>query len=75
MLYRNILGDRNEKSILITALFAFSALLFAKENKKADSYKTHETTDKNVPVVYFIRDITPEALVKVYEATEYFDLS
>ena len=46
-------------------------LLVAKENKKADSYKTHQIDDKKVPVVYFIRDITPEALVKVYNATDY----
>ena len=75
MLYRNILGDRNEKINFNYSIFCFLCTFIAKENKKADSYKTHETTDKNVPVVYFIRDITPEALVKVYEATEYFDLS
>lgn len=68
-----------KKSILVlSVLMAAVNLLVAKENKKADSYKTHEvvstgstTVKDNVPVVYFIRDITPEALVKVYNATGY----
>lgn len=50
-----------------------STALFAKPNPKAASYKTHEAAagDKTVPVVYFIREISPEALVKVYKATGY----
>ena len=62
------------KSFLLAALFSLATFsLFAKDNPKAASYKTHEAaaSDKSVPVVYFIRDITPEALVKVYKATGY----
>ena len=57
-----------------TLLFVSAAFsLFAKPNPKAASYKTHEaaTGDKSAPVVYFIREISPEALVKVYKATGY----
>ena len=59
--------------IAVAAIFAaFSLNLGAKENKKAASYKTHEVSSgKNAATVYFIRDITPEALVKVYKATGY----
>lgn len=57
--------------ISIFILFLALTSSFALENKKADTYKTHETSDKNAPVVYFIRDITPESLVKVYKATGY----
>ena len=54
-------------ALALVGLFSFT-LASAKENKKAASYKTRETADKSAPVVYFIRDITPEALVKVYKA-------
>ena len=67
------------KSLLVAVIFSLTTFtLFAKDNPKAASYKTHEVStssttvsDKSVPVVYFIRDITPEALVKVYQATGY----
>ena len=60
------------KSIFISAVIALAATtLFAKDNSKAASYKSYETKDKSAPVVYFIRDISPEALVKVYNATGY----
>lgn len=62
------------KSFLSAAIFMLAlSCVFAKDNPKAASYKTHEVSanDKTVPVVYFIRDITPEALVKVYQATGY----
>ena len=62
-------------SLFIAAILLFftANTVFAKDNPKAASYKTHEApaNDKSVPVVYFIRDITPEALVKVYKATGY----
>ena len=63
----------NLKSILFAALALTlsTPLMFAKENTKMDTYKTFETKDKSAPVVYFIKDITPEALVKVYNATGY----
>ncbi len=35
---------------------------------QVENYKTYETTDKNAPVVYFTREITPESLVKVYKS-------
>ena len=56
---------------LAVLLMAGSFNAFAKENKMAATYKGYETKDKNAPVVYFIKDITPEALVKVYKATGY----
>ena len=67
------------KSLLVAVIFSLTTfILFAKDNPKAASYKTHEVStsstnasDKSVPVVYFIRDISPEALVKVYKATGY----
>lgn len=61
-------------SLFIAAILLFFSAntVFAKDNPKAASYKTHEVStsstnasDKLLPVVYFIRDITPEALVKV----------
>jgi len=61
------------KQILYAALTVTLSIaaLFAKENKKAATYRTYETAGKNAPVVYFIRDITPEALVTIYKATDY----
>ena len=67
------------KSVCLAAFFTLTVFsLFAKDNPKAASYKTHEVStsstnasDKSVPVVYFIRDISPESLVKVYQATGY----
>ncbi|MBR4464417.1 MAG: hypothetical protein IKS40_07355 [Treponema sp.] len=62
------------KTFLLAEIFTLTAFsLFAKSNPKAASYKTHEAaaSDKSAPVVYFIREITPEALVKVYKATGY----
>ena len=66
---------KTRRFVFFATLLLVSAIsgLFAKQNPKAASYKTHEAaaSDKSVPVVYFIRDITPEALVKVYKATGY----
>lgn len=75
------------KSLLVAVIFSLTTFtFFAKDNPKAASYKTHEVStlrqssgtasstnasDKSVPVVYFIRDISPESLVKVYQATGY----
>ena len=42
--------------------------IFALENKKADTYKTHETSDKNAPVVYFTSGVSSQGLMKVYKA-------
>ena len=67
-------------SLFIAAILLFftANTVFAKDNPKAASYKTHEVStsstnasDKSVPDVYFIRDISPESLVKVYKATGY----
>ncbi len=62
------------KTLLATTLFVMLPLCicFAKENKDAETYKTYEVSsgaDESIPVVYFTRNITPEGLVKVYEAT------
>ena len=71
---------KTRRFVFFATLLLVSAIsgLFAKDNPKAASYKTHEVStsstnasDKSVPVVYFIHDITPEALVKVYKATGY----
>lgn len=66
---------KTRRFVFFATLLLVSAIsgLFAKPNPKAASYKTHEApaNDKSVPVVYFIRDITPKALVKVYQATGY----
>lgn len=55
--------------LALFSLVLFSFYSFSATNTKADSYKTYQTTDKKAPVVYFIKDITPESLVKVYDAT------
>lgn len=52
---------------LILGIFCISCG-FTKDNPNAQNYKTHETSDKNAPVVYFIREINAENLVKVYDA-------
>lgn len=66
---------KTRRFVFFATLLLVSAIsgLFAKPNPKAASYKSHEAAagDKSAPVVYFIRDITPEALVKVYKATGY----
>lgn len=72
------------KKFFASLLLCASTFAFAKPNPKAASYKTYEvstrgagnsvansTAAKSVPVVYFIREISPEALVKVYKATGY----
>lgn len=57
-----------KKSVLLLAsLFLLSCSLVNAQNANSN-YKTYETTDENAPVVYFIREITPESLVKVYKA-------
>lgn len=45
-------------------------LIFASFNLEAQvkNYRTFETQDKNVPVVYFTKAISPEGLLKVYRA-------
>lgn len=54
-------------SFFVVVLLA--ACLYAAPKAETESYKSYNTTDKNAPVVYFIKDITPESLVKVYDAT------
>ncbi len=55
--------------VALVVLKGLTTALFAKDNPKAATYKSYETKNKSAPVVYFIRDISPEALVKVYNAT------
>ncbi|HAH63855.1 MAG TPA: ferredoxin [Treponema sp.] len=59
------------KKILVSILAGMlvSGMGIAKDNPLSVSYKTHETADKNAPVVYFTRNITPENLLKVYQTT------
>ncbi len=59
------------KKVLISlSMVVFATLsLSAKENAKASSYKSYESNKKNATVVYFIKVISAESLVKVYEAT------
>ena len=55
-----------KRKILTTIAFiAFVTLfVFAKDNPKAATYKTHETKDTSAPVVYFIKDINTRKLFK-----------
>ena len=71
---------KTRRFVFFATLLLVSAItgLFAKPNPKAASYKTHEVStsstnasDKSAPLVYFIRDISPESLVKVFQATGY----
>lgn len=52
----------------VSVFFLKLCTLFAKENLYAKNYKTFETKDDKAPVVYFIKDITPENIVKIYDA-------
>ncbi len=59
-----------KRRVFSSVLFLFLACsIFAKDNPNAATYKTHETQNTNAPVVYFMKEISPESLVKVYEAT------
>lgn len=51
-------------------VLCFLAALFLNCTAQAEvkDYQTYQTEDKSVPVVYFIKDISPESLVKVYKA-------
>ncbi len=56
-----------KRIVSLVAVFACAFAAFS----QVEGYKSYETTDKNVPVVYFIREITPESLVKVYKAMDW----
>lgn len=47
---------------------ATAAMIMTFAFAEVKDYKTFETQDKNAPVVYFTKDISPEGLVKVYKA-------
>lgn len=49
-------------------LASFAALCGISLNAEVKDYKTFNTDDKNAPIVYFTKDISPEGLVKVYKA-------
>lgn len=53
-----------KRIISLLAVFASAFMLFAQDK----NYRTYETSEKNAPVVYFTREITPESLLKVYKA-------
>lgn len=55
-------------SFISLSVIFFTFALFA-QNSVNTKELAHATTDKNAPIVYFIKDITPEALVKIYRAT------
>jgi len=51
--------------VLVAAMMMFAAC----DQKKADNpQQPAETQDSNAPVVYFTKEITPEALVDIYKA-------
>lgn len=52
--------------ILVISVLTLTSL-FA-DNINFSSEMDHRTTDTNAPVVYFTRDISPDGLMKVYEA-------
>ncbi|MCH5150592.1 MAG: DUF362 domain-containing protein [Spirochaetales bacterium] len=53
------------KKIVLTP---FCVLCGISLNAEVKDYKSFDTNDKNVPIVYFTKDISPEGLVKVYKA-------
>ena len=54
----------------ISAFLLAGALLSATACSKASAEAETQTAaqDENLPVVYYIKDITPENLVKIYQA-------
>ena len=54
--------------VTIAALALLAGCAFAKENKGAATYKTHETKDTSAPVVYFTRDISAAGMLRLYNA-------
>lgn len=53
----------------LSAAFVLSCgCFFAAENPQTAQYQAYRTENENAPVVYFIREVSPEALVKVYDA-------
>lgn len=53
---------------IISLVALVSSFTFAKDNPRAATYKTYETTDSSAPIVYFTKDISPAGLLKVYQA-------
>lgn len=57
------------KHIKLFSIFAFAALLASCGNKQATEQVATEQTDSIQPAkVYYTKDISPESLVKIYEA-------
>ncbi len=50
--------------------FALLATMASCVNKNNQPAVNHQTTDSNAPVVYMTQEISPEALVRIYEALE-----
>lgn len=57
-----------KKHILAFTLILLAICAYAKENKGAATYKTHETKDESAPIVYFTRDISAAGMLKLYKA-------
>ena len=57
------------KKTILSLIMACSAMLGAQAQTVTYHNVTAETDTANLPTVYFIRDINPEALTAVYEAT------
>ena len=59
------------KKLILVAVFLLPLMLscgFGKKNTSAPSIEVSEVNDETAAVVYFTRDISPEGLIKVYEA-------
>ncbi|MGN0738749.1 MAG: DUF362 domain-containing protein [Treponema sp.] len=56
------------KNINLACVFVVMFFAGSLATAQVKDYRTYESSDKNVPVVYFTKDISPEGLLKVYKA-------
>ncbi len=54
----------------LLAIAAMTICTVACSSKSSAGDTSTQSTDENLPVVYYIKDVTPENLVKVYDALE-----
>ncbi|MBR4322308.1 hypothetical protein [Treponema sp.] len=60
---------KNKNYITLTAMSALILLFLSPLLAQSKSTKlSHQTEDKNAPVVYFTRDVSAAGLMKVYNA-------
>lgn len=57
-----------KKLVGLLAVFMLTACVFATDDIVLSDEMNHVTDDPSAPAVYFTRDISPEGLMKVYEA-------